>query len=96
MQQVEGSFFVSALCLRVFVVRRLRAYIVDHFVEFFGMCLICLVEIAAVAFFLRAGRLRAFLNSGGKARLGAWWEVCLQVVAPVALSSTFALLRGRI
>ncbi|MGA8846719.1 MAG: sodium-dependent transporter [Nocardioides sp.] len=60
--------------------------IVDHFINQFGILLVAIVSMVAVAWGLRAlPELAAHLNRSSSVHLGAWWRVLIGVVAPLAL-----------
>ena len=66
--------------------------IVDHFVNRYGILLVAVVSMVAVAWVARALRpLAAHLNSTGSVPVGRWWAVLIAAVTPAAL--TVVLLR---
>jgi NSS family neurotransmitter:Na+ symporter len=60
--------------------------IVDHFINRFGILLVAVASMLALAWvFRRTGLLRDHLNRDGSVKLGRTWEVLISVVAPAAL-----------
>ena len=60
--------------------------VVDRFINSFGIAVVGLVEVVAVAWLVReVPRLRAYADRVSDIKLGAWWSVALLVVTPVLL-----------
>jgi NSS family neurotransmitter:Na+ symporter len=60
--------------------------ILDHFINQFGILLVAVVSMLAVAWWLRAlPAMSDHLNHNGSVHIGTWWRVLISVVAPVAL-----------
>ncbi|WP_221566661.1 sodium-dependent transporter [Alkalihalobacillus sp. TS-13] len=58
----------------------------DYFINQFGVALVGLVEVVAIAWFLR--KLSVFqthANEISDIRLGGWWKICLGIITPVIL-----------
>ncbi len=61
--------------------------IVDHFINRYGILLVAVVSMVAVAWFARAlGPLASHLNRTGSVPLGRWWTVLIAAVTPAALT----------
>jgi NSS family neurotransmitter:Na+ symporter len=65
--------------------------IVDKYLEYFGIGLVCLVEVIIIAIYLKTGRLRKYLNASGGWKIGVWWDVCLLVITPITLALVIGL-----
>jgi NSS family neurotransmitter:Na+ symporter len=61
--------------------------IVDHWIEFYGISMVCLVELVLLMAFLKAKRVREYINVASKPQLGPWWDICLLVVTPITLGT---------
>jgi len=60
--------------------------VIDYFVNNFGVALIGLVEVVAIAWFVKElNNLRDHANSVSDIILGAWWKISLGVITPVVL-----------
>ncbi|SDH69436.1 sodium-dependent transporter [Alteribacillus bidgolensis] len=58
----------------------------DYFINQFGVALIGLVEVVAIAWFMRKlGDFQNHANSISDIRIGGWWKVCLGVITPLVL-----------
>ncbi|MFB4163161.1 sodium-dependent transporter [Alteribacillus sp. JSM 102045] len=58
----------------------------DYFINQFGVALVGLVEVVAIAWFMRKlGDFENHANSISDIKLGAWWKICLGVITPVVL-----------
>ncbi|MGD6968204.1 sodium-dependent transporter [Rossellomorea vietnamensis] len=58
----------------------------DYFINQFGVAFVGLVEVVAIAWFLR--KLNSFqehANIASDIRLGGWWKACLGVITPIVL-----------
>jgi neurotransmitter:Na+ symporter, NSS family len=59
---------------------------VDHFINSYGVALAGLVEVVAIAWFMKGLRdFQGYANSVSDMKLGAWWRWCLQLITPVVL-----------
>ena len=59
--------------------------IVDHFMNNFGLILVCLFECIAIGYFYGTGRLRKYVNSESEVSVGIWWDIMIMFVTPAAL-----------
>ncbi|WP_158737822.1 sodium-dependent transporter [Alteribacillus sp. YIM 98480] len=58
----------------------------DYFINQFGVALIGLIEVVAIAWFMRKlGDFQNHANSISDIRIGGWWKVCLGVITPLVL-----------
>ncbi len=61
--------------------------IVDHFINRYGILLVAVVSMLAVAWLAKAlGPLSAHLNRTGSVRIGRWWIVLIGALTPAALT----------
>ncbi len=61
--------------------------IVDNFINRFGILLVAVVSMVAVAWVFRSlPTLADHMNHNGSVRLGSWWIVLISVITPLALS----------
>ncbi|SDC45863.1 neurotransmitter:Na+ symporter, NSS family [Pelagirhabdus alkalitolerans] len=59
---------------------------VDYFINNYGVALVGLFEIVAIAWFAReVNQLQTHANSVSDIRLGAWWKFSLRVITPLVL-----------
>ncbi|MDK1031596.1 MAG: sodium-dependent transporter [Planctomycetia bacterium] len=59
--------------------------IVDHFVEFFGLGVICLVEALIVTHVLKTRTIRQYVNRWSKRKISRFWDVCITYITPPVL-----------
>ncbi|MHC4916395.1 MAG: sodium-dependent transporter [Planctomycetota bacterium] len=59
--------------------------LVDKYLEYFGLGVVCLVEVIIIAAFLKTGRIRQYLNANSGFKVGIWWDICLLVITPIML-----------
>ncbi|RSK28446.1 sodium-dependent transporter [Bacillus sp. HMF5848] len=60
--------------------------VVDYFINSFGVALAGLIEVVAVAWFMRELKnLQAHANELSDIQLGAWWRICLGLITPLVL-----------
>ncbi|RSL30346.1 sodium-dependent transporter [Salibacterium salarium] len=58
----------------------------DYFINQFGVALLGLVEVVAIAWFMRKlGDFQEHANSVSDIRVGGWWKVCLGIITPLVL-----------
>ncbi|WP_026700581.1 sodium-dependent transporter [Salibacterium aidingense] len=58
----------------------------DYFINQFGVALLGLVEVVALAWFMRKlGTFQSHANAISDIRVGGWWKVCLGIITPVVL-----------
>ncbi len=60
--------------------------IFDHFVTNFGLVLVGIFECVAIGWVYGADKLRAYINSVSRFKVGVWWEYAIKYVIPLALS----------
>ncbi|MFC3041388.1 sodium-dependent transporter [Virgibacillus xinjiangensis] len=59
---------------------------VDYFINQFGVALAGLVEVIAIAWFLRSLKdLQTHANGVSDVRLGSWWTISLTIITPIVL-----------
>ena len=59
--------------------------VTDHFMNHLGLPIVCALECVGVAWILRTGRLRAYLNERSRIPLGRWMDPLVGVVVPLVL-----------
>ncbi|MGY4689064.1 sodium-dependent transporter [Salibacterium sp. K-3] len=58
----------------------------DYFINQFGVAMLGLVEVIAIAWFMRKlGMFQDHANGISDIRVGGWWKVCLGVITPIVL-----------
>ncbi|MCP3740591.1 sodium-dependent transporter [Rossellomorea sp. BNER] len=58
----------------------------DYFINQFGVAFVGLIEVVAVAWFLRKlNTLQTHANEISDIRIGGWWKACLGVITPIVL-----------
>ena len=61
--------------------------VLDRWCNDYGLALVGLMECLAVGYFFRTARLREYINSVSEIHLGGWWELCIRLVTPLALTA---------
>ncbi|WP_102344998.1 sodium-dependent transporter [Bacillus sp. Marseille-P3661] len=60
--------------------------VVDAFINNYGVALAGLIEVVAVAWFIRnLNNLKTHANDLSDIRLGSWWNICLSFITPIVL-----------
>jgi len=59
----------------------------DRWCNDYGLAFVGLMECLAVGYFFRTARLREYINSVSEIHLGGWWELCIRLVTPLALTA---------
>ncbi len=65
--------------------------IIDHFINYYGLVLVALLEVVALAWFFNLSSLREHINSISEIKVGSWWEWALKYVTVVVLITLLAL-----
>ena len=58
----------------------------DRWCNDYGLAFVGLMECLAIGYFFKTARLREFVNSVSEIHLGGWWELCIRLVTPIALT----------
>jgi NSS family neurotransmitter:Na+ symporter len=58
----------------------------DRWCNDYGLAFVGLMECLAIGYFFRTARLREYINSVSEIHLGGWWELCIRLVTPLALT----------
>ena len=53
--------------------------IIDHFINYYGLVLVALLEVIAVAWFFNLSSLRDHINKISEIKIGQWWNWSLTV-----------------
>ncbi len=79
-----GGFLVGLL----FATRGGLAWlgVFDRWCNDYGLAFVGLMECLAIGYFFRTARLREYINSVSEIHLGGWWELCIRLVTPLALT----------
>lgn len=64
--------------------------IVDYFLNHYGLLVAGLLETILVAWILKAGVLRNYINAVGSSALGKWWQILVVVWVPLILAVLLA------
>jgi neurotransmitter:Na+ symporter, NSS family len=59
--------------------------IVDHYVTNYSLILVGIFECVAVGWIYGAGKLRKFINSTSKHKIGPWWDFSIKFLIPIVL-----------
>jgi NSS family neurotransmitter:Na+ symporter len=59
--------------------------IVDKYIEFFGLGVMCLVEALIVTHILKTKTIREYLNRWSKRKITRFWDVCITYITPPVL-----------
>jgi NSS family neurotransmitter:Na+ symporter len=65
--------------------------IVDHFMNSFGIAVVCLLECIVIGYFYGTRKIREYVNSKSEFSIGKWWDVMVMFVTPVVLAVTVAM-----
>lgn len=65
--------------------------IVDHFINYYGLVLVGLLEVIAVAWFFNLGEIRDHINSVSEIKVGRWWDFSVKFAVPAVLAVLLAL-----
>ena len=89
-KRLRVNFGVALIALLIGVTYTTRAGyywldIVDHFMNNFGLVLVCLFECIAIGYFYGTGKLRKYVNSASEVSVGIWWDIMIMFVTPAAL-----------
>jgi NSS family neurotransmitter:Na+ symporter len=61
--------------------------IVDHFMNSFGLSLVCLGECILIGWVLGSGKIRKHVNGISEFRIGNWWDIFIRFLIPVVLGA---------
>jgi len=64
--------------------------VVDHFVTNFGLIMVGIFECIAIGWVYKASRLREYINSVSRRKVGVWWDYMIKWFIPLVL--TFLLI----
>jgi len=59
--------------------------IVDHFVNYYGLVLVGLLEVIAAAWFFNLGELRSHINAVSEIKVSSWWDFSVKFAVPAIL-----------
>ena len=59
--------------------------IADHFANYFGLAVACLLECIFLGWVLKARDLREAVNANSSFAIGTWWEILIKYVAPLLI-----------
>jgi NSS family neurotransmitter:Na+ symporter len=60
--------------------------VVDHFMNSFGIAVVCLLECIVIGYFYGTKQIREYVNSKSEFSVGRWWDVLIMVVTPAILA----------
>ncbi|MDK2877249.1 MAG: neurotransmitter:Na+ symporter, family [Archaeoglobaceae archaeon] len=60
--------------------------IIDHFINYYGLVLVALLEVIAVAWFFKLSSLREHINAVSEIKIGRWWNWSLKYVTVFILA----------
>ncbi|MCS7144697.1 MAG: sodium-dependent transporter [Archaeoglobaceae archaeon] len=60
--------------------------IVDHFINYYGLVLVALLEVIAVAWFFNLSSLKEHINSISEIKIGSWWNWALKYATVIVLA----------
>jgi neurotransmitter:Na+ symporter, NSS family len=89
-QQQKIALYVCSLAFILGIIFTTRAGlyfldIFDHFITTFGLVLVGIFECIAIGWVYGAERLRKYINSVSKWKLGVWWDYAIKFVIPIVL-----------
>ena len=59
--------------------------VIDHFVTNFGLVIVGIFQCIAVGWIYKASKLREYINSTSKIKVGPWWDYAIKYVVPIIL-----------
>ena len=59
--------------------------IVDHFITNFGLVAVGLLEAIVIGYIFKAAKMRKYINEVSHKKVGAFWEVAIRYIVPIAL-----------
>ncbi|TDA25706.1 MAG: hypothetical protein DSO00_08385 [Archaeoglobi archaeon] len=65
--------------------------IIDHFINYYGLVLVALLEVIAVAWFFNLPSLRDHINTISEIKIGRWWDWSLKYATVAVLASLLIL-----
>ncbi len=65
--------------------------IIDHFINYYGLVLVALLEVIAVAWFFKLHSLKEHINAISEIKIGRWWDWSLKYATVVALAALLLL-----
>jgi len=89
-RRLRVNFGVSLIALLIGATYTTRAGlywldIVDHFMNNFGLIVVCLLECIVIGYFYGTRKLREYVNSESEVSVGMWWDIMIMFVTPAAL-----------
>ncbi|MEM2716633.1 MAG: sodium-dependent transporter [Archaeoglobaceae archaeon] len=60
--------------------------IIDHFINYYGLVLVALLEVVAVAWFFKLSSLREHINAISDIKIGRWWDWALKYATVLVLA----------
>lgn len=86
--KINISFGIIAFLIGLFYTTRAGIYwidIMDHFMNF-GLIIVALIECIILGYLFKLKVLRDHCNLFSEVKLGAWWDIFIKFVIPVALT----------
>jgi NSS family neurotransmitter:Na+ symporter len=86
--RVNFGLALIALTIGVTYMTRAGYYwidVVDHFMNNFGLVLVCLIECIAVGYFYGTRKLREYVIAESVVSICIWWDIMIMFVTPAAL-----------
>jgi NSS family neurotransmitter:Na+ symporter len=59
--------------------------ILDHFMNSFGLSLVCLGECILIGWVFGSGKIKEYVNGLSEFRIGIWWDAFIRFLIPVVL-----------
>ncbi|MDI9643454.1 MAG: sodium-dependent transporter [Archaeoglobaceae archaeon] len=60
--------------------------IIDHFINYYGLVLVALLEVVAVAWFFKLSSLKEHINAISDIKIGRWWDWALKYATVLVLA----------
>jgi NSS family neurotransmitter:Na+ symporter len=84
------SFFtcLTAFLLGILFVTDAGLYyldIVDHFITYYGLVIVGLAEVIIIGWVYKAEKMRKFINSVSKVKIGIWFDILIKYIIPIVL-----------
>jgi NSS family neurotransmitter:Na+ symporter len=89
-RRLRVNFGVALIALIIGVTYTTRAGyywldVVDHFMNSFGLIIVCLLQCVVIGYFYGTRKLREYVNSQSEVSIGIWWDLMIMFVTPAAL-----------
>ncbi len=91
LKRVHVNIIFGAVALLIGIVYTTRGGlywldIVDHFMNNYGLAVVCLLQCIAIGYFYNTREMREYANSKSDFTIGAWWDFCIKYLTPIVVT----------